>query len=74
MSKTSVNFNNYVSLAVMLLMVVALVTGQAGARDFAAAKVMSVAPIVVLDDRLNIGPSGHIGNRASKVGITIITE
>jgi len=74
MSKPNLHFNNYISLAVMLLMVVALVAGQADARDYAAGKVMSVAPIAVSDDRLNIGLSGHIGDHALKVSISIVTE
>jgi hypothetical protein len=74
MSKPNVHFNDYVSLAVMLLMFVALVAGQADARDYAAGKMMSVAPIAVLDDRFNIDLSGHIGDQALKVSISIVTE
>jgi len=74
MSKPNVHFNDYISLAVMLLMFVALVAGQADARDYAAGKMMSVAPIAVLDDRLNIGLSGHIGDHVLKVSISVVTE
>ena len=74
MSKPNVHFNDYVSLAVMLLMFVALVAGQADARDYAAGKMMSVAPIAVLDDRLSIGLSGHIGDHELKVSISVVTE
>ena len=74
MSKSTIHFNDYVSLAVMLLMIVALVAGQADASAYAAKKVLSVAPITVLDDRLNIDFDGHIGNQALKVSISVVTE
>ena len=74
MSKPIMHFNNYVSLAVMLLMIVALVAGQADASDYAAHKALSVAPIAVLDDRLNINFSGHIGDQALKVSIAVVTD
>jgi len=74
MSKPTVHFNDYVSLTVMLLMIVALVAGQAGASDYAAGKVMSVAPIAVLDDRLNINFNGRIGDQALDVSISVVTD
>lgn len=74
MGKPIIHFNNYVSLAVMLLMVVALVAGQAGASDYAAEKAVSVAPIVVLEDRVNIDLRGHIGDQALKVSIAVATD
>jgi hypothetical protein len=69
MSKPIVQFNDYVSLAVMLLMIVALVAGQAGASDYAAKKALSVPPFAVLDDRLDINFKLHIGDQALKVSI-----
>jgi hypothetical protein len=74
MSKPTIYFNNYISLAIMLLMVVALVAGQAGASDNAAEKAISVAPIAVLEDRLNIDLRGHIGDQALEVSIAIATD
>jgi len=74
MSKSTIHFNDYVSLAVMLLMIVALVAGQADASAYAAGKVRSVAPITSLEDRLNIDFDGHIGDQALKLSISIITE
>jgi hypothetical protein len=74
MGKPTIHFNDYVSLAVMLLMVVALVAGQADARDYAVDKALSVAPIAVLDDRLNINFNGHIGDQALKVSIAVVTD
>jgi len=74
MSKSTIHFNDYVSLAVMLLMVVALVAGQADASAYAVKKVLSVAPIMVLDDRLNIDFDGHIGDQVLKVSISVVSE
>ena len=74
MGKPSIHFNDYVSLAVMLLMIVALVAGQADASDYATERAVSVAPISVPDDRLNIDLSGQIGDQALKVSIAIVTD
>jgi hypothetical protein len=74
MGKPSIHFNDYVSLAVMLLMIVALVAGQADASDYAIDKALSVAPIAVMDDRLNIDLSGHIGDQVLKVSISVVTD
>jgi len=74
MSKPTVHLNDYISLAVMLLMIVALVAGQADARAYAANKGLSVAPITALEDRLNIDLNGHIGDKALKVSISVVTE
>jgi hypothetical protein len=74
MSKSIVQVNDYVSLAVMLLMIVALVAGQAGASDYATEKVLMIAPLAVLDDRLDIDFSGAIGDQALKVSISVVSD
>jgi hypothetical protein len=74
MNKPSIHFNDYISLAVMLLMVVAFVAGQADASDYATDKARSIAPIAVLDDRLSIDFSGHIGDQALKISIAVVTD
>ena len=74
MSKPSIHFNDYVSLAVMLLMVVALVTGQADASGKGAEKALSVAPITAMDDRINIDFDGRLGDKALQVTIAIVTD
>lgn len=74
MGKPTIHFNDYVSLAVMLLMIVALVAGQADASSYAADKALSAAPIAVMDDRLNIDFNGHIGDQALKVSIAVVTD
>ena len=74
MSKPTVHFNDYVSLAVMLLMFVALVAGQADARAYAAEKVFSATPITAIDDRFSIAIDGHIGDQALKVSIAVVND
>ena len=74
MSKSTIHFNDYVSLAVMLLMFAALVAGQADASAYAAGKALSAVPIKVLDDRLNIDFDGHIGDQVLRVSISVVTE
>jgi len=74
MGKPTIHFNDYVSLAVMLLMIVALVAGQADASNYVADKASSVAPIAVMDDRLSIDFNGHIGDQALKVSIAVVTD
>ena len=74
MSKSTIHFNDYVSLAVMLLMVVALVAGQADASTYADGKEPSIAPITTLDNRTNIDLQGQLGEQALKVSIAIVTD
>jgi hypothetical protein len=74
MSKSIVQINDYVSLAVMLLMIVALVAGQAGASDYATEKVLTIAPLAVLDDRLDIDFNGSFGEQALKISISVISD
>ena len=74
MFKPTIQFNDFVSLAVMLLMVVALVAGQADASTYADGREMSVAPIATLDNRTNIDLQGQLSERALKVSITIVTD
>jgi hypothetical protein len=74
MSKLTNHINDYVSLAVMLLMFVALVAAQADASADAAGKAFSAVPITVLDDRLNIEFDGHFGDQVLKVSISVLTD
>ena len=67
MSKPPVRTNTYVSLAVMLLMVVALVAGQESASDYATEKALRIGPIAVLEDRINF--DRHFGDHVLKVSI-----
>jgi hypothetical protein len=74
MFKATVQFGDYVSLAVMLLMVVALVAGQADASADADSESISVTPIAALDNRDRIGFEGELSARALKISIAIVTD
>lgn len=74
MFKPTVQFNDYVSLAVMLLMVVALVAGQADASSHTDREGMSVAPLAALDDRTNIHFESQLGEEALKISVAIVTD
>lgn len=74
MSKLNIQFNDYVSLAVMLLMVVALVAGQADASTYADDNEMSVLPITALDHRTNINFEGQLSEQVLKISIAIVTD
>jgi len=74
MFKPSIQFNDYVSLAVMLLMVVALVAGQADASSYADDEEMSVAPLAAMDNRMSIDFEGQLSEQALKISIAIVTD
>ncbi len=74
MSKPTVHFGDYVSLAVMLLMFVALVAGQAGASSHANDEAMPVSPIAVEDSRLHLDLDGHLSDKALKISIAIVKD
>lgn len=74
MFKPAIYFNDYVSLAVMLLMIVALVSGQATANGAEAEDFPTMAPIVGIDDRAIIELSGYLGDTALKVSVDIVTD
>jgi len=74
MFKPTIQFNDYVSLAVMLLMIVALVAGQADASSYADGREMAVAPIATFDNRTNIDFQGQLSEQALKVSIAIVTD
>lgn len=74
MFKIGLRFNESVSLAVMILMVVALVAGQADASTESADLERPVSPIVALDDRINIDFDGRLGDAVLKVSIAVATD
>ena len=74
MSKPTIHLNDYVSLAVMLLMVVALVAGQAGASNNVDDEAMSVSPVAIEDSRLHVDFDGHLSDKALKVSIAIVKD
>jgi hypothetical protein len=74
MFKTTLQINDYVSLAVLLLMVVALVAGQADASVYSAELRKAVSPVAAMDDRININFDGQLGDAALKVSIAVATD
>ena len=74
MSKPSIHFNDFVSLVVMLLMVVALVAGQADASAYADSEEISIAPIAALDNRTHMSFEGQISEQALRISIAIVTD
>jgi hypothetical protein len=74
MPMPTVHFNDYVSLAVMLLMAIALVAGQSGGSAYAAEDTSSFRHIEAVDDRINIDLDGRLGNTALKVSIAVVTD
>jgi len=74
MSKPSIHISDYVSLAVMLLMVVALIAGQAGASPYVPANKGSIAPVALLGDQIMFDFDGHIGDQAMKLSISVVTD
>ncbi len=74
MPRTLVQFNDYVSLAVMLLMLVALIGGRSGAADFAAEAAAQSPVATGLADPFSIQIDGHIGDQAVKIGLAIMAD
>lgn len=74
MWKPTVQINDYVSLAVMLLMVVALVAGQVDASAYADIQEMPVSPAAALDHRARIHFEGQLGEKALQISIAIVAD
>lgn len=74
MSKPTVHFSDYMSLAVMLLMVAALVAGQADASAYADGESMTVTPLAALEHRSKIDFEGQLGEKALQISIAIVTD
>ncbi|HNP63555.1 MAG TPA: hypothetical protein PKH39_06425 [Woeseiaceae bacterium] len=74
MPKALVHFNDYVSLAVMLLMLMALVGGRSSASDFAAQTASKTPVPAGLTVPFSIQIDGHIGDRAVKVGLAVVGD
>ena len=74
MSKPFIHVSDFVSLAVMLLMIVALVAGQAEASTYATADKGAVAPITTVDDRIMFDFDGHFGDQTIKLSIDVVTD
>ncbi len=74
MSRTIVQFNDYVSLAIMLLMLVAFVGSRTGATDVTA-KVAPAGPKAIhISVPLRLEMDAHIGDEAVKLGRVVVGE
>ena len=71
MSRALVQFNDYVSLAIMLLMLVALLGGRSAATELAASEEPGARALTV---PFTIEIDGHIGDHALKVGLAVAGE
>ena len=74
MSRTLVQFNDYVSLAVMLLMLVALVGSQTGATEFTARAAPAGPDAISASAPFKLEVDGHIGDQAIKLGLAVVGE
>ena len=74
MNRPAIYFNDFVSLAVMLLMVVALVSGQATADQAPSDSLTKISPVATMDDRAKIHLSGYLGDKTLQLSIDIVTD
>ena len=78
MSKPNIHFNDFVSLAVMLLMVVALISGQAGANAAPTANTTADdaarSPVSFSLDASDFEPRGFVGADSLKISVDIDTK
>ena len=74
MSKPILYFNDYVSLTVMLLMIVALVTGQANASADPADSNLSVDPVLSIEDTTSLHLHGYLSGKSLKVSVELVTD
>lgn len=68
MPRPSIHLNDYISLAVMALMIVALIAGQANATG---QEVYSAAPATAIEEPMRLAFDGQFGDAAVKVSITL---
>jgi len=74
MTKPTFQFSEIVSFTVMLLMIVALVAGQADANLRDASQATAITPSAVFDDHLSIEASGHLGAAVLSMTIDIASD
>ena len=78
MPRPTIHFNDYVSLAIMLLMSVALIAGQADASVDESESVYesatAIGSIVLFDDRSKLEVSGLIGEKALEISISVVSD
>ncbi|MCH9693993.1 MAG: hypothetical protein K0U72_05750 [Gammaproteobacteria bacterium] len=68
MPRPSIQFNDYVSLAVMALMIVALIAGQASAKG---QEIDAALPAAAIEEPVRLAFDGQFGDAAVKVSISL---
>lgn len=74
MFRASVQLRDYLSLGVMLLMFVALISGQSGAAVHEADNIATIGPASSVGDQFRYDLDGHIGDNAFELSIAVVTE
>ena len=68
MPRPFIQFNDYVSLAVMALMIVALIAGQTNAKG---QEVLVALPVAAIEEPMRLAFDGQFGDAAVKVSISL---
>ena len=74
MSKPSIYFNDYVSLAVMLLMIVALVSEQTNANAEGADAALPTDRVLEVDDAVHLHLSGYLDGHSLTVDVDVVAN
>ena len=74
MPRPTIHFNDYVSLAIMLLMSVALIAGQADASVDESESATAIGSIVLFEDRSKLEISGLISEKALEISISVVND
>ncbi len=74
MFKPAINFNDYVSIAVMLMMAFALVAGNADASADYSPESQAVTPLSSIEPSTRIDLNGYLSEKALKISIDIVTD
>ena len=74
MLRKNLQITEFISLAVMLLMVVALISGQSGASAHEFERSSRTVKSAIASDRMRINLDRHIGDKALQISFAIATE
>jgi len=74
MFKPANYFNDYVSIAVMLMMAFALVAGHADASTDYSPDLHAVTPLSSIEPSTRIDLNGYLSEKALKISIDIVTD
>ncbi len=74
MPRANLHITEFISLAVMLLMVVALISGQSGASAHEFERTVGAMPAAIAGDRMSFNLDGHIGDKALQISFAVVKE